>query len=121
VVNVTDAATPEDERGQLYDQLAGELAGEQAHLVEQLGGLEGSGTSPGFDEGFADSGQVAAEQGESRALASRLREQLDDVEAAIARLAEGTYGRCEVCGNEIGEDRLEAMPATRYCIEHASG
>jgi DnaK suppressor protein len=117
---VTDAATPED-RDQLYQRLEGDLTGEQEQLASQLERLEVTGTSPAFDEGFADSGQVAAEQGESRALASRLREQLDDVEAAIARLAEGTYGRCEICGGEIGEDRLEAMPATRFCIQHASG
>jgi DnaK suppressor protein len=116
---VTDAATPQEDRSETYDRLRDDLVGEQVQLVEQLTDLAGS--SAGLDEGFADSGQVAAEQGESRALAARLREQLDDVEGAIARLADGTYGRCEICGNEIAEDRLEAMPATRFCIEHANG
>ena len=32
---------------------------------------------------------------------------------------DGTYGKCETCGEEIAEARLEAMPATRYCINHA--
>ena len=73
-----------------------------------------------YDENFADSGQVAAEQGENRALVMQLGDALRDVEAAIAKLDEGTYGVCEVCGRDIGEPRLEAMPATRYCIEHAS-
>lgn len=102
-------------------QQAEALADEQGHLVSQLAELDETGHSPGFDEGFADSAQVAAEQGESRVLAAQLREQLDDVEAAIARLAEGTYGNCELCGNPIAADRLEAMPATRWCIEHAGG
>jgi DnaK suppressor protein len=118
---VTEAAPPENDRDQLYERLGEDLVNEKEQLAGQLDDLGQSGNSPAFDEGFADSGQVAAEQGESRALASRLREQLDDVEAAIARLAEGTYGRCEVCGDEIGDDRLEAMPATRYCITHANG
>jgi RNA polymerase-binding transcription factor DksA len=91
VENVTDAATPED-RDQLYDRLRDDLGADQEQLAAQLERLEVTGTSPAFDEGFADSGQVAAEQGESRALASWLREQLDDVEAAMARLASGTYG-----------------------------
>ena len=39
---------------------------------------------------------------------------------AITRLDEGTYGTCEVCGQPIAPARLEAMPATRYCINHAS-
>lgn len=103
------------------DRVGDDLGNEHQQLVSQLAELGETGVSPGFDEGFADSAQVAAEQGESRVLASQLREQLDDVEAAIARLAEGTYGSCAVCGKPIAVDRLEAMPATRWCIQHASG
>jgi len=72
-----------------------------------------------FDENFADSGQVAAEQGEHRALIDRLTGALRDVERALGKLDEGTYGTCEVCGDEIAEPRLEAMPSARYCIQHA--
>ena len=71
------------------------------------------------DENFADSGQVAAEQGENMALAGRLREQLDDVARALDKLDDGTYGLCEACGEAISADRLEAMPAARYCMLHA--
>ena len=60
---------------------------------------------------------MAAEQGENQALAASLREQLDDVERALAKLDDGTYGQCEICGEPIAEARLEAMPATRFCIE----
>lgn len=91
------------------------LEEERDHLREQLEGIE----SAGFDENFADSGQVAAEQGEAKTLASSLRDQLDDVEAALAKLDDGTYGTCETCSERIGEARLEAMPATRFCIDHA--
>lgn len=84
----------------------------KAQLIEH-GGIE-------YDENFADSGQVAAEQGENRALVSQLQETLDDVERALAKLDEGAYGRCERCGKDVGEARLEAMPATRYCIDCAS-
>lgn len=84
--------------------------------LEDLGHGEAELT---VDENFADSGQVAAEQGENRALAQELRDQLDDVEVALGKLDAGTYGTCEVCGNVIGEARLEAMPATRFCIDHA--
>jgi RNA polymerase-binding transcription factor DksA len=62
---------------------------------------------------------VAAEQGENAVLANRLRAELDEVERALAKLDDGTYGRCEVCGGPIAEARLEAMPATRFCIDHA--
>ena len=102
------------------DGLRAELVGERDGLRRQLEelGVSGDG-SLSFDEGFADSGQVAAEQGETRMLAATLTEQLRDVERALNKLDEGQYGRCEECGAEIAQPRLEAMPATRYCIQHA--
>ncbi|MFZ6004275.1 MAG: TraR/DksA family transcriptional regulator [Actinomycetota bacterium] len=45
--------------------------------------------------------------------------ELDDVEAALGRLDEGTYGVCEVCGAHIDDERLSRQPATRFCAEHA--
>jgi len=79
----------------------------------------GNDASLAFDENFADSGQVAAEQGEAKSLAASLSEQLVEVERALTKIGDGGYGQCEVCGKDIAEPRLEAMPATRYCIEHA--
>lgn len=73
-----------------------------------------------YDEGFADSAQVAAELGENKVLYDNLRKELDDIERALTRMDEGTYGTCEVCGNAIGEARLEVMPETSLCIEHAA-
>ena len=93
----------EEERDQLRAQLNG-------HVV-----------SNGDDENFADSGQVAAQQGETRALEMQLSDQLTEVVRALAKMDDGTYGTCEVCGREIAEPRIEAMPATRFCIDHASG
>ena len=43
--------------------------------------------------------------------------ELAEVSAALDRLDAGTYGRCEICGRDIAEGRLEAMPAARYCVE----
>jgi RNA polymerase-binding protein DksA len=96
------------------------LEAERELLHDQLGELEAENEeSLDFDENFADSAQVAAEQGENRALAGSLREQLDDVDRALEKLDNGTYGACERCGQPIGETRLEAMPATRFCINCA--
>jgi DnaK suppressor protein len=95
-----------------------QLEADREHLTEQVSALD-PGDGEGFDEGFADSGQVAAEQGENKVLAQRLRNELDEVERALAKLDDGTYGLCEVCGQPIAEPRLEAMPATRFCIDHA--
>jgi DnaK suppressor protein len=96
------------------------LEHERDQLLTDLAELDTETDGQGaYDENFADSGQVAAEQGEHKVLAGRLREQLDDVERALAKLESGGYGSCEVCGEAIGADRLEAMPAARYCIAHA--
>lgn len=44
--------------------------------------------------------------------------ELSDVEVALRRLDDGTYGTCETCGTAIGELQLEATPAARFCADH---
>jgi RNA polymerase-binding transcription factor DksA len=86
-------------------------------LLDELGfGPNGSLT---YDTNFADTSQVTAERGEAERLASDLQESLDDVDKALERLAEGSYGVCERCGNPISEARLEAMPTARRCLDCA--
>jgi DnaK suppressor protein len=46
----------------------------------------------------------------------RQNETRKDIEAALGRIEEGTYGLCESCGDEIPEKRLTAMPFARFCI-----
>jgi RNA polymerase-binding transcription factor DksA len=100
--------------------MRGQLEGERARLVGQITSLEaGSDDAPAYDENFADSGQVAAEQGETKALLNQFQDQLEEVDHALAKFDAGTFGLCEVCGRQIGDARLEAMPATRFCIDHA--
>jgi len=43
----------------------------------------------------------------------------NEVQAALKRLDDGTFGKCEMCGREISAARLEAIPYTRYCIKDA--
>ncbi len=102
----------------LLSTVRSDLADERDRLNGQISALEPGGGSE-FDDNFADSGQVAAEQGENKVLASQLRSELDEVERALAKLDDGSYGKCETCGEPIAEPRLEAMPAARYCIQHA--
>lgn len=102
------------------DSVRSGLETEREDLLRRLDELTIDGSAaPDFDENFADSAQVAAELGENLTLAAALREQLADVEGALVRLDNGTYGRCQECGEAISEARLEAMPATPFCITHA--
>jgi len=46
--------------------------------------------------------------------------ELKDIDAALSRLDEGTYGVCVTCGKPISEERLEFLPVTTVCTEHAT-
>ena len=97
------------------------LEQEREELRRQLAEL-GFGDAGGltYDPNFADSSQVTAERGEAEALAASLRDALGEVEHALAKIDQGTYGVCEVCGRAINPARLEAKPAARLCIDCAS-
>jgi len=101
--------------------LRASLEQEQSDLrarLAEMGLLSGGELS--FDQNFADSSQVTAERGEVEALAGNLRESLSDVEDALAKLDNGTFGTCESCGQPISPDRLEAKPAAKLCMVCAS-
>jgi DnaK suppressor protein len=83
-----------------------------------------------MDDGVKDSVDMSV-QDVSQELALRLGEResqaVADIDQALMRIDEGTYGQCARCGKEIDERRLEAMPTARYdaaCqteLEAASG
>ena len=51
--------------------------------------------------------------------AKKLDAKLGNVERALEKLDEGTYGSCDVCGDPIGDERLGAIPWAVLCVEHA--
>src|SRR5262249_43951305 len=65
----------------------------------------------------ADLGTETFEREKDFSILERVEGELADVEHALRRLDEGTYGRCEACGKPIDDDRLEALPAARFCLE----
>jgi RNA polymerase-binding transcription factor DksA len=96
------------------------LEEEKRNLEAKLEELGLGGSALDYDSNFADSSQVTAERGEVEALGAKLRDTLQEVEDALEKLGSGRYGTCEGCGQPIDPVRLEAMPATRYCINCAS-
>ncbi|MHB8681504.1 MAG: TraR/DksA family transcriptional regulator [Acidimicrobiales bacterium] len=52
------------------------------------------------------------------AVLEALEAEVREVERALRRLDDGTYGRCEACGSAIPEQELAARPTTRHCPEH---
>ena len=94
------------------DRLAS-LTGDYAGIVAA------SQDSNADDEHDPEGSTIAFERSQVGTLVEDARHQLAEVDAARARLADGTYGTCEGCGGPIGEGRLEARPTARTCVRDA--
>ena len=107
------AAALDDLQRRTSERLAA-LTGDYAGIVEA------SKDSNADDEHDPEGATIAFERSQVGTLVEEARHQLAEVEAARARLADGTYGTCEECGGPIGEGRLEARPTARTCIRCAA-
>lgn len=70
-----------------------------------------------LDQHQADIGTETFDRERDLSLLEQVEAELADIEHALERLEEGTYGTCEACGKPIGDERLEAVPAARFCLE----
>ena len=91
-------------------------------LEELLSGAEKavSGMSGANDENFPDPTDRASHETDRNFLLrvkDRERKLISKVKEALERLDDGTYGVCELCGEEISDKRLEVRPVTTCCIE----
>jgi DnaK suppressor protein len=82
--------------------------------------IEASRSVATDDEHDPEGATIAFERAQLAANLERARTRLGDLESAAARLAEGTYGRCETCDAPIAPGRLEARPSARTCISCAA-
>jgi YteA family regulatory protein len=71
-----------------------------------------------FDNHPADFASETFERGKDLALNQLAETQLDDINTALNLFSTGEYGICIVCHTEIPFERLQAVPSTRYCIQH---
>jgi RNA polymerase-binding transcription factor DksA len=102
----------------------GVLAAERARALQRLEGLEreftgivdASGSTGADDEHDPEGATIAFERQHVAALLSQAREHLAQIEAALRRLADGSYGICGTCGRPIEAARLAARPVTTTCI-----
>ena len=89
---------------QLRDELGDERESEQAELAD-------------YDQHLADSGSDTFERETDLSILERLERELAELQAALERIENGTYGIDEVTGEPISPERLEAMPAARTNVE----
>lgn len=103
------------------------LTGERTRLEELRNRIDnvgdeaqGDSTSElsSVDQHLADVGSETFERTKDLSVQEEIDGRLTDIELAFAKLEDGTYGTCETCGQPIPEERLEALPAARYCLEH---
>ena len=93
-------------------RLTADLQAADADLTELL---RNSGDGSGDDQ--ADSGSSAQEREQELTLVNNTRSLLEQSERALERIAAGSYGVCESCGNAIGKARLLAFPRALLCVE----
>lgn len=70
------------------------------------------------DQHPADVGSETFERTKDLSVQEDVEGRLEDVKRALEKLDSGTYGVCEVCGEAIPDERLEAVPAARFCVQH---
>lgn len=104
------------------DELRGGLERDAVHLREEIHGAEqeivgllrDGGDGAGNDQ--ADVGSTTLERDHELQLANNARNMLNQIERALSRIEDGTYGVCESCGKAIGKGRLQAFPRATLCV-----
>lgn len=92
----------------IREEVAGARAEQQQDSLQELSS---------YDQHPADVGTETFEREKDLTILGSVEGELADVEHALQRLDDGTYGTCEACGKPIPDERLEALPATRFCLE----
>jgi DnaK suppressor protein len=103
-------------------ELRSGLEADVVHLKEEIrdaeqeivGLLRDGGDGAGNDQ--ADVGSTTLERDHEMSLANNARDMLDQIERALAKIDDGTYGVCESCGKAIGKGRLQAFPRATLCV-----
>ena len=87
--------------------------------AEGLGESEGEQLSElsAYDQHQAELGSETFEREKDISILESLETELADLEKALRKIDEGTYGICEACGKPIPAERLQAMPAARLCVQ----
>src|SRR3990172_11168586 len=97
------------------------LEKEKDHLVEELDYYKKEDPYLVPDRSTSNSidDDITETEGHDRITATRisLKERLGEINRALVRIEEGTYGICKSCGKKIGEERLQVMPTASLCIE----
>lgn len=97
------------------------LTGDVSHLTDEAmrvrGGQDNASLSSSSD--LADQGSESYELESTLSLLQNQEQTLEEIDEALERVRQGTFGRCEECGESIAKARLQALPYTRHCVSCA--
>jgi RNA polymerase-binding transcription factor DksA len=87
---------------------------------EGFGFGEGGTTVGGLnDQMGGDAATHLADRALDESIHGHLEAEIAEIDEALQRVEDGTYGICEIGGEQIPDERLEIVPATRWCVQHA--
>ncbi len=81
--------------------------------------LDETGEETAYDQHLGDTATVMHDRSVDYTLEDYSQQTLDEIDAALRRIDDGTYGTCTNCGRQIAEERLEARPWASLCIDCA--
>jgi DnaK suppressor protein len=100
-----------------YRQILEErLARTEAELADRRRAAAPAGERPGFGKRAGDYVAQVVEDRTNNQLADSLATTVASIRRALTLLDEGRFGRCDVCGDPIGDDRLQAVPWALLCM-----
>jgi len=101
--------------------LQSRVNGDVSHLADEAlrTSQQGSGNHSNMPLHMADVGSENFEQEFTLSLLANEEQVLGEIAAALDRLRDGKFGRCEECQGAIAKPRLRELPYTRYCVECA--
>jgi RNA polymerase-binding protein DksA len=103
----------EAERGRLTHSVEFLERENPGALEDELGEISGTGV----DNHLGDLATATFDRELDEGLEEGARQTLVEIDAALRRIDDGTYGACQMCGQPIGEDRLRALPWAALCID----
>jgi DnaK suppressor protein len=109
------AADTEEIRSALKERHS-ELRTEYDQTVADIAELQRDRLTDSAGDDQADTGTKTFEREQEISLANNILERINQVERALERLDEGSYGWCERCGNAIPVERLAAFPSATLCV-----
>ncbi len=112
---------PDDSSGNRLRNERAETVRRIVSLEAELDGIiESAVLSNNDDEHDPDGATTSYERAKTTAMLEQARARLNEIDHAVKRTTDGSYGRCDHCGSDIGGERLDAIPTTTRCAACAS-